>query len=770
MKRFKKLLLLLLIILLLTPYLGTPALTAAYAVELAVPTGLGAEVFQNHIRLRWQNNNNNNYYNTVIEKSIDQGNFYTITTLPKGTSEYKDYSISNGHVYTYRARNVYGSSKSTYTPEVEAITFYPTSFTVAHAYSDQVDLEWTYPTLPLLRTPEYQTVIERRLTSKSSWEVIATLPASETTYRDKTVSNDTAYYYRIRTKYANDNYSKYVPSDWGIYTRTGYPLSTALWGYALSDNRIKLEWDMSLADGGRAILQKKDIAGNFYNLSTSEYYNTYIDEYLTKGRTYTYRLKMQSKNGLSSEFSEEINIIAEMVPHPSDLSATTLSADRIALTWNYPYDVETGFEIWRKDTITWTLIATVPKNSDSFTDHNVKGGVSYTYRVRAIRGETAFSAFSLDKTIYNAFPVTPKAPVGYTSEGILRLFSTDEVPRGTLYTLEYKDHINSEWKDYKSVSQGLLIAYIFYSAQDEFYFRIRSNVGSLASYSPEYHFYGSSPDPVQKLSAPLVGFERISLTWKDTGSKSEGYKIYRTANNNRELIETVTRIEYNDEMSFTDEAPIPGSVSRYEVLAYNASGESKVQAISVTVPKAFKFNDISAYTWAHEAIYTLSGLGALDYQNGNFEPEKALTRGQMTRLALRAFEFSYDPQGLSPLTDLYAGHTYYQDLKTAVKLGLLYPDVQGKIYPDQAVTRRELVLFLNNCLNALGRPLSTLDQEYLQGFVDYDTISANEAPIMASFVGDGLVSGKSGGRLGLSDRTSKVEGVAIIYRTMRRYK
>ena len=284
-------------------------------------------------------------------------------------------------------------------------------------------------------------------------------------------------------------------------------------------------------------------------------------------------------------------------------------------------------------------------------------------------------------------------------------------------------------------------------------------------YSPEYHFYGSPPDPVQELKASQVGYKQVSLTWKDTGSKAEGYHIYRTVSGKSTLIGYIDA----DVKQFTDKSPLSGAIAKYEVMAYNATGESMARALSVTVPKAFAFNDITAYKWAHDAISTLGGLGALEYNNGNFEPEKALTRGQMARMILRALDIAHEPQKLSPVTDLHPNHTYYQDLRTAIELGLIHPDVQGKIYPDQAVTRRELILFLNNSLNKLGRALSSHDENELRRFVDYDTVSINERTIISSFAGDGLISGKSGERLALADRASRVEGVVIIYRTMRRY-
>lgn len=764
MKKTKRLLLILFVILLLMQCFDSPVLTGVYALELTAPVNFDAEVFQNYIALNWKDNNDAFYY-TVIEKSVDQGYFYSIATLHNGNTAYKDHSISNGHIYTYRARTFHGSVKSPYTAEVEAITLCPANFTITQSFSNQVDLEWDYPSIFLLKSPKYETIIERRLSGKSTWTRLTTLPIAETTYRDTTVSADSVYYYRIRTRYSNGTYSYYVPSNSGLSTRTAYPLTTHLSGYALSDTQIKLEWDMTQSDGGEAILQKQNTAGDFYTIYTSESRNTYIDSSLTKGDTYTYRLMMKSENGIHSEFTEEVSIITGRVPIPLDLSVSALSADRIVLFWSYPYEVETGFEVWRMSSGTWEHLATLSKNVENFTDTSAISGQSYSYKVRSMRGETAFSAFSQFKTVTNTYPATPGKLVYYTSQGALHLYSAENVPVNTTYTLEIREGLNGEWLDFESYTKGTLIEKVSYTNKSEYHLRLRANLGSLTSYSPELIFFGSAPDPVQNLKSAINGSDRVLLTWEDMGNKEEGYHVYRIVNGKKSLLSRLER----DVALFTDEQPISGSVSQYEVVAYNASGVSAARAITVTVPKILAYKDIASYKWAHDAIYTLSGLGALEYQNGYFAPEKPISKGQLARLILRSFDIPNEPQGLFTLTDLSPNHAYYHDLMTAVNLGLLHADTQGRIDPDKAVTRREIILFLNNTLNILDTPLNTYPIEILQNYTDYEQVTAFETPIMASFVGDGIITGKSGKLLSLSSNASKVEGVVIIYRTLLKY-
>ncbi|MCX7774283.1 MAG: hypothetical protein N2376_14360, partial [Clostridia bacterium] len=145
----------------------------ASALTLTAPLGFSADVFQGYVSLNWTDNSEAFSY-TTVERSLDQGNYTPIATLYKGTTVYKDYSLTNGHVYTYRARTYSNGVYSPYTNEKEVIYVYPTGLNIARTLSHSVDLEWTFPTLPLFRPMPYETLIERRLSSDTSWTAIYT--------------------------------------------------------------------------------------------------------------------------------------------------------------------------------------------------------------------------------------------------------------------------------------------------------------------------------------------------------------------------------------------------------------------------------------------------------------------------------------------------------------------------------------------------------------------------------------------------------------------
>lgn len=767
----KRILAYFLILILLTTYSLVLPANPAEAATLSAPKNFKAQINQNHISLTWENPGDDFSF-TVIERSVDNyRDFYPIATLNRTITSYNDYGYSNGHTYTYRARTYYSGNYSSYTPEVKVVYAYSTGLQITGAYSDHIDLEWWIPTLLPSDMPDYKTVIERRQMNYSTWEEIASLPFPETHYRDTDVASDTGYYYRIRTQFGKDNYSSYSPHMGGLNTRTEFPLTTNLWAHAISDRTIRLEWDVSSLGDNRVFLQRLDPIAGFVTIysGTDSFFNDHMRE---PGKKYTYRLYILSKSGQMSEYTEEVNVSTEPLPGVSGLEARAVSSDCIALTWEYPYFDETGFEIWRKSDLMWELISRVPKNTLGFYDYSVSKNTVYEYKVRAVRGDTAFSPFTYAEDVLNRYPESPGEPVFIPNQGFISVYSKDQVPSGQVYTLELRRDLNSQWEEIKSVDKGTLVARLPVSSQTEYYLRLRANIGNLETTGPELHFFGSAPEAPRNLQVQHLGYNRLTLTWEDITDKEEGYYIYRSVRNadgsvRRTLIGSVGK----DAEFFTDNSPVAGGHVYYEAVAYNFSGESGAAGISVRIPSRVNYKDIAQYQWAYDSIYTLQGFGAFeDAPNGLFDPQYVITRGQFARMVVKSFNIPYQNPDILPPADITPYHIYYKDIITAVRTGILHPDENGNVYPNKAVTRREILLMLNSALGYMGLSLNPYETDILDRFSDHSMVAPEEANIIASFVGDSIITGKSGQQLSLNTYATKVEAAAFVYRTLMKYK
>jgi murein DD-endopeptidase MepM/ murein hydrolase activator NlpD len=81
----------------------------------------------------------------------------------------------------------------------------------------------------------------------------------------------------------------------------------------------------------------------------------------------------------------------EDVSAPSGLTATTLSTNRISLSWTDNSFLESNFQIERANYPTgpWTLIGVIPANSTSFISSNLLAGSTFFYRVKCFNSTDA---------------------------------------------------------------------------------------------------------------------------------------------------------------------------------------------------------------------------------------------------------------------------------------------------------------------------------------------------------------------------------------------
>lgn len=101
-------------------------------------------------------------------------------------------------------------------------------------------------------------------------------------------------------------------------------------------------------------------------------------------------------NYFGAVYPGQYAILAEVTTPPeapSDLIAV-ITSDYIELMWSDNSAIETFFSIERStDGLSFTEIATVPANSESYQDDEVISGFHYFYRVRAANN-VGFSDYS----------------------------------------------------------------------------------------------------------------------------------------------------------------------------------------------------------------------------------------------------------------------------------------------------------------------------------------------------------------------------------------
>lgn len=769
MKRFG--LVFLLIMMIMVPALQAISFAAN---SLPAPEGFSVKLESTYVLINVEAPKNGQYIQ--IERSRDSERFQVIATLDPGKSSYKDINLQNGHIYKYRARRYdLKDNTSPYTHEVEVVYLHPSELIISGSYSTQINLEWSYPDLKVPDSFQYETVIERKDGDAGGWKEIYSAPFYQQEYRDHDLAPDTVYHYRIRTRYPDGTYSRYIPSPSGISRRTTIPSETSLTGFAISGTRIRLEWDREPIEDYTVDVQRLNSFGEFETIFSSVSADYYIDSGddddtgLEPGEEYTYRLLIRKKSsGSSLAYSGVITVKTETIPSPSQLVALPAAHGRISLIWEHPFDVESGFEIWRKeDGKTWELIATVPRNTTDWTDYSAHANKIYRYRVRAVRGESVYSRFAVTDPVNNAEPLLPGELLFLPLDSYMLIGSDDPAPEGVTYTLEIRDGINEPWMDYTFGQKGsTLLVYFLPTPGKEYDFRVRSeNKGNIV-YGPVYHLPGYAPDAPTGLRVVSMGHSQVLLSWNDNSKTEDGFRIYRVHEQKRTLIGTTGK----DATSFTDTTAISGATVSYEVCAYNLRGESAKQSIQVSIPQKVAFKDLDAFPWCMDAVNALAASGVIARNpDGLFHPGVNITRAEFITLLLKAYGIVPESEFLFSFKDAAPNHWYYPYMMTAVKMGIVVPDQNGYVRPLSTVTKAEMAVFLNRFLTARGQTLYTINVGYLDKFTDGHLVPEDLKLIISSLAGYGIMPAQDGYTLNLSQPATRAEAAVILYRFSMRY-
>ncbi|HVE59590.1 MAG TPA: fibronectin type III domain-containing protein [Pyrinomonadaceae bacterium] len=184
---------------------------------------------------------------------------------------------------------------------------------------------------------------------------------------------------------------------------------TNLTATAASSSAINLAWaDGSTNEDGFRIERSTDNV-NFTEIGTvAANITNYSAGSLAASTQYFFRVRAFNAAG-NSAYSNTANATTQAAPPPlpnapAGLSAATVSASQINLSWTDNASNETGFKIERCAGVTCTnyaQIATVGTNVTTFSNTGLAKNTTYRYRVRAYNatGNSAYSNIASAKTL-----------------------------------------------------------------------------------------------------------------------------------------------------------------------------------------------------------------------------------------------------------------------------------------------------------------------------------------------------------------------------------
>ncbi|MGK5090977.1 Calx-beta domain-containing protein [Deltaproteobacteria bacterium TL4] len=265
------------------------------------------------------------------------------------------------------------------------------------------------------------------------------------------------------------------------------------------------------------------------------------------------------------------------VESPTNFKATHSSSSQINLTWTDTSNNEEGFKIERKSgtTGTYSEIATLSANTNTYSDSGLKGNTEYFYRMRAYK-ESAHSIYSAESVAVtdNSIPSTPSSPtISGTFSAIIASWSTNDADGDVLtYDVYWGTNANPPLVSSEQSTNIYAPLNLIYNQVYFWKVVVKDSYHAVAE-SPLWKYTApneSKPDDPTNLSIDDVSSLGVFFHWTDNSNNESGFKIERKTgtSGSYQLINLTNSASYVDKNFKTNTTYV------YRVRAYNASGNS----------------------------------------------------------------------------------------------------------------------------------------------------------------------------------------------------
>ena len=284
--------------------------------------------------------------------------------------------------------------------------------------------------------------------------------------------------------------------------------------------------------------------------------------------------------------------ITNIANAPTDLSTTTVSSNQINMTWNDNAADEIGHVVERSlgNNFNFLEVVQLPRDATSYSDRSLEGGLTYFYRIKAIKNDAgnSFSNESFATTIISV----PNAPSDLTTESK----SIEHVKIG------WEDNSNTETEYVVEKSTNNANSYVVVanypanivshidvnvSVGTTYYYRVKAvNTQGDSEYSNEVEVITPiNPFPAQptNFTATVNSSTEIILTWNDIAINETSYRIDRSLNSYgyEELV-----VLDADTETYMDTELTPKTKYYYRIAAVNQAGSSQATLVAATTANA----------------------------------------------------------------------------------------------------------------------------------------------------------------------------------------
>ena len=370
---------------------GTITLTAGTSAP-AAPTGLTATAGNASVKLSWTASTGATSYN-VYRGTTAGGEATAALATGITTTSYTDATVGNGTTYYYKVAAVNSggtsplSTEVSATPEPAAPTA-PTGLT-ATAANASVKLSWTAST----GATSYN--VYRGTTAGGEATAALATGITITSYTDTSVSNGTAYYYKLAA--VNSGGTSPLSTEVSATPEPSAPTAPTGLTATAGNASVKLSWTASTGATSYNVYRGTTTNGEATAaLATGITIASYTDTTVSNGTTYYYKVAAVNSGGTSGLSTEaSATPLGNVPPVPVELTATAGNAE-VMLHWSASSGA-TSYNLYR-GTMPGGEGATpiaAGVRTTNYVNTGLANGTTYFYKVAAVNAE-GISALSAE--------------------------------------------------------------------------------------------------------------------------------------------------------------------------------------------------------------------------------------------------------------------------------------------------------------------------------------------------------------------------------------
>lgn len=326
------------------------------------------------ISLKWDANEEADSYYIYRRTSPSKG-WSRIATVTKNS--HTDTKVTAGTTYYYTIKAVKGKITSSYKSDGWSYRFLkiPSHKSLSNGYGSVV-FSWN----KVAGATGY--IVYRKVNGADTWTNLG--KTKSTSYTDKDVVNKSNYQYTVRAYYGS-SLSSFTAGKVIKY------LAAPKLKVSNTASSVKLEWEKVSGASSYYIYRKAGSAKSWTKVATvtRNYYN---DTNIKSGVKYTYTIKAYGSKTTSGYYKTGWPIVYLKAPKISSISSKT---NGVNIKWN-KITGASGYIVYRNDGVNgWENVGKTTANSKvTFVDKTAKKGVTYTYAIRAYRGNCRSAYYS----------------------------------------------------------------------------------------------------------------------------------------------------------------------------------------------------------------------------------------------------------------------------------------------------------------------------------------------------------------------------------------